>query len=474
MPKKSLPEPTLALDRQQARRFLLAHQGLLPPRGLEGKGGILDFVRHVGCIQFDPIDLVGRNPDLVLQSRVGDYRPVLLEELLYSDRVLVDGWDKVAAIYCTPDWPYFCRHRDLMRRRYGDPLSPPMQVAPFVLGAIRERGPLESRDLKHEERIVWSWGHPTRLVRASLEVLSAMAQVHTHHRVRSVRYFDLIERVLPAEILAARDPHPTEEAYQDWHVLRRVGGLGLAPASGAPEYWLGIPGVRTAETRGAVLTRLVEQGRLAAVRIEEAPRRTFFLRTQDLPTLAGTEQVKTEQAAAFLAPLDNLCWDRELLREIFDFDYCWEVYKPASVRRYGYYVLPVLCGDRFVARCEPRFDKTTRTLTVAGWWWEKGIRPNASMRQALVASLNAFARYLGAGEVRLAESLADDKLLQSVLPPGRPTRAAAKNQSEETGKARRPCASSSRSGATRGERNPPPENGRGRPPAPSRIPRTPR
>jgi len=451
MTRIPLPEPTLALERQQARRFLLAHQGLLPPRGLEGKRGVLDFIRHVGCIQFDPIDRVGRNPDLVLQSRVAGYRPQLLEELLYSDRALVDGWDKMAAIYSTLDWPCFCRHRDLMRRRHGDPLSPPMQVAPFVLEAIRERGPLKSRDLEHEERIVWSWGHPTRLVRASLEVLSAMAQVHTHHRVRSVRYFDLIERVLPAEIIAARDPHPKEEAYEDWHVLRRVGGLGLAPSSGAPEYWLGIPGVKTAEARRAVLARLVEQGRLVAVRVEEAPRRTFFLRTQDLPTLAKTEEVEAEPSAAFLAPLDNLCWDRELLREIFDFDYCWEVYKPASVRRYGYYVLPVLCGDRFVARFEPRFDKKTQTLTVAGWWWEKGIRPNASMRQAVVASLNAFARYLGAEDVRLAEALAGDKLLQSILRPDRSTRTPGKSQSEKTGKARRPRPPTSLSRSARGE-----------------------
>ncbi len=448
MPKRSLPEPTLALDRHQARRFLLAHQGLLPPRGLEGKLGILDFVRHVGCIQFDPIDLVGRNPDLVLQSRVADYRPRVLEELLYSDRVLVDGWDKVAAIYCTLDWPCFGRHRDLMRRRYGDPSSPPMQVAPFVLKAIRERGPLASRDLEHEERIVWSWGHPTRLVRASLEVLDAMAQIHTHHRVRSVRHFDLIERVLPAEILATLDPHPTEEAYQDWHVLRRVGGLGLAPSSGGPEYWLGIPGVKTAEARRAVLTRLVEQGRLVAVRVEEVPRRTFFLRTNDLPTLARTEQGKTQPAAAFLAPLDNLCWDRELLREIFDFDYCWEVYKPASVRRYGYYVLPVLCGDRFVARCEPRFDKKTQTLTVAGWWWEREVRPNATMRHALAAAVDAFARYLGAAQVCLAESVTGNSFLEAVLPPGRPTRAPAKRRTENAGKARRPRSSSSRSGVT--------------------------
>ena len=102
----------LTLSNQQARRFLLAHHRLWPPYELEGKAGALAYVRRVGCIQFDPLNIVGRNPDLVLQSRVSNYRPALLEELLYQDRRLLDGWDKNMSIYAVEDWPCFRRRRE--------------------------------------------------------------------------------------------------------------------------------------------------------------------------------------------------------------------------------------------------------------------------------------------------------------------------------------------------------------------------
>jgi uncharacterized protein YcaQ len=120
MPKANLPTATLILSKPDARRFLLAHQHLWPPRRLEDKAGIMDYIRHVGCIQFDPINAVGRNPDLVLQSRVANYHPALLEDLLYTDRQLIDGWDKVASIYSTADWPYFARQRVAMEAWHAE------------------------------------------------------------------------------------------------------------------------------------------------------------------------------------------------------------------------------------------------------------------------------------------------------------------------------------------------------------------
>ena len=105
-----------SLTKQQARRLVLVHQGLWPPHEWEGKRGIVNHIRRVGCIQFDPLDIVGHNPELVLQARVADFQPVMLQDLLYQDRKLVDGWDKVMSIYCVEDWPYFQRQRDAERR----------------------------------------------------------------------------------------------------------------------------------------------------------------------------------------------------------------------------------------------------------------------------------------------------------------------------------------------------------------------
>ena len=331
----------------------------------------MDFVRHAGCVQFDPINVVGRNPDLVLQSRVANYRPALLEELLYTDRQLLDGWDKMAAIYLITDWPYFARRRVYMRERQDARYNLSEEIMSAVMAAVRERGPLSSIDLKRMDKVDWHWGQPVRVVRASLERLYTWGELGIHHRVGTRRVFDLIERLLPAGLLAAPDPNETDEDYQNWRVLRRVGGLGLANPS-ATEYWGTIWGMTLGAksvVRRAALTRLVERGDLAAVAVEDAPKRTFFIRTADLPTLEAVQTATSPKPqAAIIGALDNFVWDRSLLRWVFDFDYVWEVYKPAAKRKYGYYVLPVICGDRFVARFDPAFDKKTRELTITNWW----------------------------------------------------------------------------------------------------------
>jgi uncharacterized protein YcaQ len=413
MPKNNLPSPTITLSKRQARRFILVHHHLWPPRRLVGKAGILDFIRRVGCIQFDPINVVGRNPDLVLQARIKDYRPTLLEELLYADRHLLDGWDKMAAIYLTTDWPYFARYRAHMRRRRDDRTSQSMEIAPGVIEAIQQRGPLSSIDLNHDGKVDWIWGVEVRLARVALETLYAMGELVIHRRIGSRRVFDVAERILPPDLLAAPEPNPTPAAYQDWHVLRRVAGLGLANPRSS-ECWLGILGVKS-QARALALRRLAERGKVVALAVEDVPGHTFFVRSADL---AGLEAFGAEDApepeAALIAPLDNLIWDRQTARQVFDFDYVWEVYKPVAQRKYGYYVLPVLCGDRFIARFEPAFDKKAGELTLVNWWWERGVVPDERMEAALAACLRAFARYLGAGWVGLGTSLAGEKTLSWV------------------------------------------------------------
>jgi len=400
MAKIQLPSPTITVSKTHARRFLLAHQRLWPPRKLRGKVGILEFIRHVGCIQFDPINVVGRNPDLVLQSRVDKYRSAMLEELLYSDRQLLGGWDKVSSIFLTEDWPYFSRHRELMRERHGDPSNPPMEIAPMVLDAIRERGPLSSIDLKRSDKVDWSWGQQSRLAKASLDVLYAMGEILVHNRVGSRRVFDLTGRLISPSLISTPDPNKTVEEYQAWHVLRRIGGLGLANPN-ASEFWLAMLGVKGDVLR-TTLVRLVERGELVTLAVDGVPNRIFFLRSKDLPTL---EIVRTKRApkarAVLIGALDNFLWDRNMLRWIFDFEYIWEVYKPVTNRKYGYYVLPVLYGDRFVARVDPVYDRKERELTLKNWWWENGVQPDDRMRLALTTCMVEFLRYLVASQIGL-------------------------------------------------------------------------
>ena len=148
----------IRLSKLQARRFILTYQGLLPPYAKSGKTGVLEHIRHVGCIQFDPLNIVGRNSDLVLQARIDNYSPAMLTSLLYEDRTLVDGWDKMMSIYPVEDWAYFQRYRDAMRRHHGRDDRPAVTVLPQIREEIRQRGPLSSIEINLNETV--NWTHP--------------------------------------------------------------------------------------------------------------------------------------------------------------------------------------------------------------------------------------------------------------------------------------------------------------------------
>jgi uncharacterized protein YcaQ len=393
------------ISKVQARRFLLYHQFLSPPRRLKGRQGIRAFIEQVGCIQFDPINVVGRNPDLVLQSRIRKYRPEQLEALLYEDRHLLDGWDKMQSIFDMRDWPYFSRHRTLMRKRYGHPSSESMKAAPEILESLHEHGPLSSIDFKRTERLDWSWGQSASVAKASLDVLYAMGEIGIHHKVGTRRVFDLIHRLIPGEVLSLPDPNQTDEDYLDWHILRRVGSLGLVQA-GSSECWGGIMGCRRKNQREAVLSRLVERGELLPISIEGLEGKTFYIRAQDEKTLErARRRSRAKPRASIIGALDNLMWDRNLIRWIFEFEYTWEVYKPVSKRTYGYYVLPILYGDRFMGRFDPAMDRDSNALVIQNWWWEEGITVDKTMGVALVECFKEFLFYLGVERLILDAAL---------------------------------------------------------------------
>jgi hypothetical protein len=393
---------SVKITKTEARQTMLAIQGLFPPRKWQGKRGVKAFFNQVRSIQFDPINLVGRNPDLVLQSRVIDYKPSTLDGLLYEDRYLVDNWDKMASISLAEDWPYFSRHRSKMEDMFGVPSDVVMSLAPIVIKQIRENGPQSSLDFQFEEKTDWSWG-PTRVTRASLEGLYKMGKLGVHHRINNRRYFDLIENLLPENLLSKMDPNQDLEAYQRWHVLRRIGAIGLAHPN-AGEQWGGMIGVKTPRRR-EIIKELIADGNLFMVEIDGLEGDQFYLRSEDQSILERSRKGQTETGAAFIAPLDNLLWDRKTIQRLFDFNYVWEVYKPKKKREYGYYVLPVLYGDRFVARFDPGFDKKTGCLTIKDWWWEMGIEVHQDMVNSLKECLKDFLVYLDANDLEFSKDL---------------------------------------------------------------------
>ncbi|QGQ97205.1 winged helix DNA-binding domain-containing protein [Paenibacillus psychroresistens] len=402
----------ITLTKAQARRFILVHQGLLTHQRFEGKPGIMAFLERVGCIQYDPLNVVGFNQQLVLQARIPTFRVEMLQELLYEDRVLVDAWDKCMSIYPLKDWAYFTRLRDAARIRLQN-MPQVNEIVQQVIESFLARGPLSSSDLEYKEVVDWSWA-PTRLSRAVLESMYFSGDLIIHHKARTRKVYDLANRHVHESYLQAPEPNVTEESYWEWYVLRRIGAIGLL-WNKPSDAWLGIAGMKTKE-RNEAFQRLEGKGKVIALKVEGILPQ-LYIRAEDMPFLEETlvEDTIPAKRAFILAPLDNMIWDRKLIKELFHFEYRWEVYKPAVERQYGYYVLPVMYGDQFIARFEPSLDRKKKELVIKNWWWESEVVATAPIIDALKQCLADFMEFTGAITIRLEDSLTNSDIV-NLLP----------------------------------------------------------
>jgi hypothetical protein len=389
---------SIQISRAEARHFLTQYhfqQSDLP--------GV--FTR-LGTVQYDPLNPVGRNPDLVLQARVPDYHFDDWQKTAYTDRLVYDAWDKQACLVPVSDWALRA-HGRAQYPPYHDHevLQAEAASAANILRVIREQGPTAS--IEFAERASYadrnSWYGLTQSKRI-LRALWASGLIVIHHRQHGRHYYDLPERVIPPEHYQAAE-HVDEAAYHRWIIARRYQAVGLLRPNAEAAIW---SACGDAATRKRSLAELLAEGALTHVQVGEK-RWDYYMPSSALPLL---DAEPAEPRVIFLGPLDNLVWDRKALVQLFDFDYAWEVYKPATQRRWGYYVLPVFYGDRFVARLDSRLDKGT--WTIARWWWEQDVTPDATLLHALSKAVAGFLRYLGAQNVKVEGSSLDQPTREAI------------------------------------------------------------
>ena len=395
------------LTARQARRFLLLHHGLLGAHRFTGKAGALAFVRQAGCIQFDPVNVCGRNAELTLQSRVKGFAKDTLDALLYEDRALIDYPDKNLSILPVEDWPYMERYR--ARARRGGREFPGLEALEAqALAYIGAHGPVASDELPIEGSIAWhssihwsgNWHGESNAARSVLEQLYSTGALVIHHKRGTRKVYDLASRHIAPELLAAPDPLPEEPEHIAWRVKRRIGAVGML-WNRASDAWLGILGLRAPE-RNAAFETLLARGEILTVRVEGVPD-ALYLRACDEPALRlAMSGDRFSPRCEVIAPLDPLMWDRKLIRALFGFDYRWEIYTPAEKRRFGYYVLPLLYGEGFAGRVEAVAQNGT--LCVRHVWLEDGVRQTKAMDTALAGCMRRLARMNGCGEIAWEEN----------------------------------------------------------------------
>ena len=385
---------------------------------------------RLGSIQFDPIEIAGRNHDLVLLARVAGYRREMTDQLLYTERTLYETYNKGLSIVPTAELPWYRVAWDRARRQHdGGAFDEHAPLVAELMDRIQTTGPMSSIDIEPRAAIEWSW-RPTNQVRALLEGLAQAGILGLSRRDGNRRVYDLVERLFPAEVLGR--VVPVREAFRH-KLLSRYRAHGLLGSMGSAELWLGaapwleigmedgLP-VKVAGRR-ALHAELVDDGTLVPVEVEGI-RGLRYVPAEELPRLeqaerevgAGSPPGGLTAGVAFLAALDPLVWDRDVLRSLYDFDYLWEVYVPAAKRRWGYYVLPLLYGDRFVGRIEPRIERKTGTLRIVGLWWEDSFDPLAATGfvDAFAAAVVAHREFGGLTKVAWPRSVRLRPFLRAV------------------------------------------------------------
>ncbi|MBW2461875.1 MAG: YcaQ family DNA glycosylase [Deltaproteobacteria bacterium] len=345
------------ISRDEARLHLLTHLGLTGRR-YRGPRGVRSMLRDLRCIQLDPLDAIGTNADLVALARVDG----ISKGDVYRHTMPGHAFEHFAKERCILPASAYPHYRDQAVQtpwwRLGTRLERlDAAVIDRVEAEVAARGPITARELTDHGQVRpldWSgWKGTSKATAMALEVLWTQCRVIVSERTPAGKRFDIPERALPAVHDAPALP------FERWALLERVEAAGFLARAGGP-CWSMLRDARTTELPDA----LIAEGFLEEVTIEGS-RRPYLapagFRDRRRAALDGRMRI--------LAPLDPLLWDRKLVKQIFDFEYIWEVYKPKSVRRWGWYVCPLLHRGRLVGRLEAHVDGDT--LVVDRVWPEE-------------------------------------------------------------------------------------------------------
>ncbi len=371
----------------KARNYLINYHFLNQENQLLGYEGIKTVFERLRSIQYDPLNVVGNNLDLVLQSRVEDYKLGMVNDLLYKERYLIDGFDKMMSVFLTEDFPKFKQIREnlslerLQAFKHHLGLKELDLIHP-VLELIKTEGPLFAKDLSLGKKVNHQWGS-TKETTLTLDYLFHNGDINVYNRKNNQKQYTLTENLI-GDVAKQDDGFKNQEEFILWFLFRRMKAMGLV-WNKSSVVWSGLY-ISNKSTRTEYLKKLVEQGLITEVKIGDI-QESFYLITNHLDNLHPPKNT-----IRFIAPLDNLIWDRDLIKSIFEFDYTWEVYVPKNKRKYGYYVLPILYGNRFIGRIEFHKYQKKSGLEVHQIWYEEQI--DDTIQNALEQALKRFFTYL--------------------------------------------------------------------------------
>jgi uncharacterized protein YcaQ len=394
---------TLEIPLEVARQFILGKQGLWPGRRWQGLAGTEQAMRAIEQLQLDPLVLLARAHDLILHARVLDYHPEDWAKLTYDQRRFFDwgGWLAVRPMDELPHW------RVLMRRELDQPnwIAFQKEHGPAIAEmrqVLAERGTVSNREFAAGTRLRVDNYRGRKDSALALHFLWRIGDAMIHHRDGFERVYALTESIAPTELIYETDP----DVADDYLMLKLVAADGLATMRTVGSFMRRkVSPTELAEWRRSK----VERGELIEARVEgwRAPQvavagdEPLIRELLDGRTPAAWRPLgaTTEEEATFLAPLDPVS-ARGRAKDLFGFQYVWEIYKPVELRRYGPYTLPILWGDRLVGRFDARMDRPTSTLVMNGLWLEDdGLGRDDTFAEAMRRGMARLIVFLEAGRI---------------------------------------------------------------------------
>lgn len=398
----------LTITLETARRFILGKQGLWPGRRWRGSLGTAQAMRGMEYLQLDPLQIIARSHDIALHSRVLGYTPGLWEDVTYRQRQFFDwgGWLAVRPMDELPHW------RVVMQRERDGHLDCDPRVRKTAIDhadainemreLLQKQGTVTNRDFEMAKRTRTQSYRGRKDSAVALYYLWRTGEVMTHHRENFERVYALTEAVAPTDFQCESDA----ETADRFLIEKEVSFAGLSRLNRTQDaFFRGVPFSNAKQ----ICEAMVAAGDLIAVQVE-GWKAIHYALASDAELLQALSAGRVPQAwtplatttteeVLFLAPLDPVS-ARGRAKVVFAFDYVWEVYKPEHQRKFGYYTLPILWGDRLVARFDSKLDRTTNTFLLLGFWLEDETLGNdEAFAAALAGGFARFVTFLGAGNL---------------------------------------------------------------------------
>jgi len=388
----------MQVSREAARRLMIEKQLIADFPAEVGKERIYDTVDALGCLQIDTINVVERAHYLTLWSRLGPYDKEHLHDLAYKDRRLFEHIAHAACYIPFKDYRFYLRSMEVRRGEMREWFARRSKADPALLDAVLQRvadeGPLASKDFEGDKKKGgwWNW-KPAKI---ALEYLMRAGLLLVHHRENFQKYYDLAENVIPPGVDTSE---PSDEERVQFFSMRTLRALGLAKPQELRKYFFNwsVKLGRTSKQLQVLMDELVAEGEVERHGIE-GEKSPYYCLPGDSGRLQKLEEGFGFDDVRLMIYFDNLLWNRERVEELFGFKSKLEVFLPREERVYGYYHLPVLYGNRIVARLEPKMDRANAVMIVRGYWVEDGFEPTEDYREKLHRNLESFAKFHGARE----------------------------------------------------------------------------